>query len=114
MSRSVAAPMRTHAATQKATAEPVRHKGAPSIVPVPSHQAIRLKSNADRPWKDRTARAAASVEHGGEPLPRDLRAYFEPRFGHDLSGVRLHRDRRAADMAELLNARAFTLSLIHI
>ena len=36
-------------------------------------------------------------------------AYFEPRFGRDFSGVRVHTDSRAAASARRLNARAYTL-----
>jgi Domain of unknown function (DUF4157) len=49
-----------------------------------------------------------SLRGGGQPLSPAERAFFEPRFGHDFSGVRLHTDTRAAGLAEALNARAFT------
>lgn len=45
---------------------------------------------------------------GGEPLADSVRAYFEPRFGWDFSGVRVHRDAAAADAAASLRANAFT------
>src|SRR5215204_3905849 len=45
----------------------------------------------------------------GHPLPVSTRAFFEPRFGHDFSQVRLHTDSRAADSARRLGARAFTV-----
>jgi hypothetical protein len=38
-----------------------------------------------------------------------VRTFFESRFGHDLSGVRIHTDTSAAQTAVSLNARAFTL-----
>jgi hypothetical protein len=53
--------------------------------------------------------AARAVALGGAPLSRDLRAYFEPRFGRDLSTVRLHTGPVAAAAAERIDARAFTL-----
>jgi len=46
---------------------------------------------------------------GGEPLPVALREFFEPRFGADFSGVRIHRDGGAAESARELNARAYTI-----
>jgi len=46
---------------------------------------------------------------GGQPLAESERAFFEPRFGYDLSRVRVHSDSRASEVADLLNARAFTL-----
>jgi hypothetical protein len=58
------------------------------------------------------ARAAARVEEvrrGGSPLPEDARAFFEPRFGHDLGHVRIHADPAAADSARALGARAYTV-----
>src|SRR5437867_890098 len=32
----------------------------------------------------------------GEPLDAATRAFFEPRFGHDFSGVRVHNEGKAA------------------
>jgi hypothetical protein len=56
------------------------------------------------------ARAAAdAVAQGGRPLPSALRAYFEPRFGRDLSGVRIHDDPQAQAAAASVQAHAFTL-----
>jgi len=49
-----------------------------------------------------------SLKGGGKPLPESERAYFEPRFGHDFSRVRVHTDSRAAEIARLINAKAFT------
>jgi hypothetical protein len=45
---------------------------------------------------------------GGQALPTSERAFFEPRFGHDFSGVRVHTGSPAAGVAGELNARAFT------
>ncbi len=54
---------------------------------------------------------AASVlpAGGGEPLGETARAYFEPRFGHDFSRVRLHADAQAAQSARAVEARAYTV-----
>lgn len=46
---------------------------------------------------------------GGVPLPASERAFFEPRFGRDFSGVRVDDGPAAADAAGSINARAFTL-----
>jgi len=43
----------------------------------------------------------------GQPLDATTRAFFEPRFGADFSGVRLHRDERAADSARQIGAQAY-------
>jgi hypothetical protein len=68
-------------------------------------------------------RAAEQVMHMPEPvvgtseqkegssdkhLSSRERSYFEPRFRHDFSQVRIHADPRSAEMADALNAEAFT------
>jgi len=50
-----------------------------------------------------------SLRGGGRPLPESVRAHFEPRFGHDFSGVRLHTGAVAAQLARSINAKAFTV-----
>jgi hypothetical protein len=45
----------------------------------------------------------------GEPLDARTRAFMEPRFGVDFSGVRVHSDARAAESAAAVNAAAFTV-----
>jgi hypothetical protein len=45
----------------------------------------------------------------GQPLDVATRAFLEPRFGHDFSGVRVHTDDRAAESARAVNALAYTV-----
>ena len=45
----------------------------------------------------------------GQPLDSAARDFFEPRFGRDFSGVRVHTDASAAESARAINARAYTL-----
>ncbi|MFS8086528.1 MAG: DUF4157 domain-containing protein, partial [Acidobacteriota bacterium] len=45
----------------------------------------------------------------GEQLDRNTRNFFEPRLGHDLSGVRIHTGDAAAESARSVNACAYTL-----
>jgi hypothetical protein len=45
----------------------------------------------------------------GRPLDARSRAYLEPRFGHDFSGVRIHADGEAAASARTVNALAYTV-----
>ena len=68
--------------------------------------------------KETRAQIAAGVAPGivqealhspGRPLDPASRAYFEPRFKHDFSRVRIHTEPRAADVARNLAARAFTV-----
>jgi Domain of unknown function (DUF4157) len=68
-------------------------------------------------------RAASSAEHvneapsivhevlrsPGQSLDADTRAFFEPRFGHDFSQIRVHTDSRAAESARSVNALAYTV-----
>lgn len=53
--------------------------------------------------------AVQAIAAGGQPLGRAERAFFEPRFGRDLSSVRLHTDFSAARGAVGIGARAYTL-----
>ena len=45
----------------------------------------------------------------GQPLEERTRAFFEPRFGHDFSRVRVHTDGKAAASARSVNASAYTV-----
>ncbi len=45
----------------------------------------------------------------GQPLGAETRAFMEPRFGYDFSGVRVHSDERAAESAQAVNALAYTV-----
>jgi len=45
----------------------------------------------------------------GQPLDAASRAFFEPRFGHDFSKVRIHTDERAAQSARSVNALAYAV-----
>jgi Domain of unknown function (DUF4157) len=45
----------------------------------------------------------------GQSLDAGARAFMEPRFGHDFSGVRVHTDARAAESARSVNALAYTV-----
>ena len=58
---------------------------------------------------DSSGRADGLPGHGGRPLGLAARYYFEPRFGHDFSQVRIYSDRLAARSASALGARAYTV-----
>ena len=45
----------------------------------------------------------------GQPLPKDVSAFFAPRLGYDFKGVRIHTDSEAAASAKELNASAYTV-----
>jgi hypothetical protein len=46
---------------------------------------------------------------GGRPLHPQIRAEMESRFNHDFSGVEVHTDAKAADSAQALLSRAYTV-----
>lgn len=48
------------------------------------------------------------VNSPGQPLAAATRSFMEPRFGYDLSQVRVHTDDRAAESARAVNANAYT------
>lgn len=50
-----------------------------------------------------------SLKGGGQPLPSNQRSFFESRIGHSFSGVRIHTGTQAADTAQAVQAKAFTL-----
>jgi hypothetical protein len=54
------------------------------------------------------ARAHDALRSGGQPLEPSTRTYFESRFGHDFSRVRVHIGDPAAAASRELGARAFT------
>lgn len=49
------------------------------------------------------------LRSSGEPLDAATRAFFEPRFGHDFSRVRVHADMGAAESARAVDASAYTV-----
>ena len=51
----------------------------------------------------------AALRSPGKPLDAETRAYFEPRFGRDFSGVRVHAGSAAARSAQEVNAQAYTV-----
>lgn len=55
-----------------------------------------------------TDTALQTARRSGQALPQGTRDYFEPRFGHDFSQVRVHTDAQAAQAAQGVQARAYT------
>jgi uncharacterized protein DUF4157 len=58
---------------------------------------------------DAPLRVSRSPAPGGRPLDASVREVMEPRFGHDFRHVRVHADSQAAELAQGINARAFTV-----
>ncbi len=57
----------------------------------------------------RAETSSTSSRAGGQALPASVRSYFEPRFGRDFGGVRVHDGPEAAGLAQSLDAHAFTV-----
>jgi hypothetical protein len=71
---------------------------------------VRRKEDSSVPSNSASADDPAGqlLRGKGAPLPPSVRAFFEPRFGRDFSGVRVHTDNAAAESARAIQARAFT------
>lgn len=87
------------AAERAADAIAERALAAPRAAPDPSAGPARAAAPP--------AAAAPFALGAGAPLGEAERADFEPRFGADLSAVRVHTGRNAAETAAGFNARAF-------
>ncbi len=74
---------------------------------------VRLKARGGEAPEHVSSSALAAVESvvatAGRPLDTADRALYEPHFGADFSGVRVHSDERAAASAEQIGARAYTV-----
>ena len=68
--------------------------------PLPSSAGVLLQS----PDHVRSA-----INSSGRPLDLNTRNFFEPRFGYDLSSVRIHTDSSAGRSASRIDARAYTI-----
>ncbi|GLX49307.1 hypothetical protein Shyhy01_22570 [Streptomyces hygroscopicus subsp. hygroscopicus] len=66
----------------------------------------RRRKRRERAAKARTPEPKNIVSGAGQPLDPGVRRDLEDRLGHDLSRVRLHTDRDAARLTELLGADA--------
>ena len=61
------------------------------------------------PGPERVGEGFKHPSSGGRPLSDFERCFFEPRFGRDLSNVRIHEGRQAAEAASSVNALAYAL-----
>ena len=76
-----------------------------------AEQVLRMPQppHPDIPPAPEGARSRGSHRPSGEPLDPATRAFMEPRFGRDLSMVRVHADASAADSARSHSALAYTV-----
>ena len=73
-----------------------------------SVQRKRATSSGSSELSSKTESQINSLSGRGESLSSQTRAFFEPRFGHDFSNVRIHTDSSSSDLAQSINAKAFT------
>lgn len=88
-----------------------RGEGVGPVAVAPATGRIRREASGSAGGGSASGAAQAAIGSlgNGAPLPAGERAFFEPRFGRDLSDVRIH-DGDAADSASRsIAARAFTL-----
>jgi hypothetical protein len=81
--------------------------------PPAQKKVIRRFSNASETTTEAKGSVIPPIVHEvlrspGQPLDAETRAFFEPRFGHDFSQVRVHTDVRTAETADGMKARAYT------
>jgi hypothetical protein len=74
--------------------------------PDPAATAQRAPAHAPTPSSGNYL--AESLDGRGQALPAEARTFFEPRFGHDFSHVRVHSDSSAAALARSQQAHALT------
>jgi hypothetical protein len=76
-------------------------------------EAKKLQTTATTTAGTVAGEAPASVDEAlrspGQPLDPATRTFFEPRFGHDFSAVRVHADAKSAESARKANALAYTV-----
>ena len=64
----------------------------------------------------RDSSGGVAMSAGGRPLPESVRAYFEPRFGHDFGHVRIHTDARASApekrLCQMTNSQSQNLAFV--
>jgi outer membrane protein OmpA-like peptidoglycan-associated protein len=81
-----------------------RQQQTPAVAPAGSARS-NVHSVADR----MPAATQQVLNSSAAPLDTKTRAFFEPRFGHDFSGVRVHSDAEAAASARAMRANAYTV-----
>jgi hypothetical protein len=79
-----------------------------------SHEKLSRQRSTLNPESQTGSRDVPPIVHEvlrspGQPLDAETRAFFEPRFGHDFSRVRVHTDTRANQSAQSVNALAYTV-----
>jgi hypothetical protein len=74
-----------------------------------AHSVIQRSTVSPRPMDGILPIVHDMLRAPGQPLEAETRAFMEPRFGHDFSQVRVHKDGLVAESAGMVNALAYTL-----
>jgi Domain of unknown function (DUF4157) len=76
------------------------------------NESVQAKSNAlarERHQVGQDVETHLSLSKGGgQPMPNEVRAFMEPRFGLSFDEVRIHKDMAAAESAKHIGAAAYT------
>jgi len=92
-------------------AELEAHRVARQVMSMPEPDSRRVARDGADVFSRAAAVPTGAVALGttGQLLDPTTRAFMEPRFGRDFSGVRVHGDSESAALASSLDARAFAL-----
>ena len=83
------------------------HKHHAAILPVHDH--IQRKANNHEKISEGPSIVHDVLRSPGLPLGKEVRIFFESRFGDDFSLGRVHTDASAAESARSVNAAAYTV-----
>jgi len=86
----------------------VQRQGVPEEEEVQTKPLVQRRGDGSFEAGPELESRLAAHKGGGSLLPEDVRAYMEPRFGADFSGVRVHAGGEAAQLNRALSAQAFT------
>jgi hypothetical protein len=89
----------------------VKTQTLPIMTPKASAPRLQRKSASTAPGSSFFIPAMVDevIGSAGAPLDREAREFFEPRFGHDFSQVRVFADERASMSARSVNALAYAV-----
>ncbi|WP_437937093.1 eCIS core domain-containing protein [Sorangium sp. So ce341] len=104
-----------HVAERVLQARPPLEAAGSGLLPGRSSEPARPVSLQTKPVGDGAAQAVAPpvvrdvLRSTGQPLDAATRGFFEPRFGADFGGVRVHQGELAERAARSVDAQAFTV-----
>jgi len=98
---TIAAPQSDHSIQREI--EPKKQKEKIQMMP-----SLQLVADGNQEVGENLENQLNSSKGGGSPLPNEVRSFMEPRFGADLSQVRVHTGGEAVQMNRELGAQAFT------